>query len=81
MIIGVLYIPLPKDTTTDTNTLLELAESVLRAVQQESQYRSIGVKPGQCSYEPIGDIDEPEDGICEFVYEMEFDVGMVGGSL
>lgn len=75
---GVLYYNLPKDVTTTTDDLVDLAEAVMTALGVESHYASAGGKPIRGSYFEGEDLFE--DGIAEFEFTQVFQVGPVCGA-
>jgi hypothetical protein len=74
---GILLVHLDKDTTTDANTLFDLAESIVAALGRESNFTSVGARPSKINY--IESDDDFEDGIAVFIFACSYEVGPVCG--
>ncbi len=80
-ILAELLVKMPKDTTTDTNSAIELAESLLTALLRESNYNTAGLlKPTSGGYTDDGGKDTEDGGICYFTFSLEFQTGMTCGN-
>lgn len=74
-VVGELRARLPKDTTTDVNSVYELAERVLRACMLEATFSGSGGQVKSGSYS-IRD-DEHKDSVVIFDYELTYGLGPI----
>lgn len=82
-VVGLAGIRLPKDTSSDCNSLYELLRAIQRVLSLEATYQSIGSKPLEVTFaESEGPDDMAEcDGISWWDFTMRYDIGLICGSV
>ena len=68
-----LLIYLPKDTTTDANSALDLAENTLKSLMEDIPYNAVGGLNPTGSYQQV--FDGLDDGVLEFTFSISVGTG------
>lgn len=75
---ALLFASLPKDTTSDVNSLSDLLEDVLKQLSIESNFSNIGARPASVTYAESP--DNFEDGISVWEFTAVYKIGAVSGA-